>query len=42
MPSDEDYGLTDEEKEIGSWGESIEDAVVEIRNMLPSRSFRQR
>ncbi len=35
MPSDEDYGLTDEEKEIGSWGESLEDAVVEIRNMLP-------
>ena len=35
MPRDEEYGLTDEEREIGSWGESLEQAVVEIRNMRP-------
>jgi hypothetical protein len=30
------HWLTDEELEIGTWGESLEQAVVEIRNMLPS------
>lgn len=35
MSRDEEYRLTDEEMEIGSWGESLEAAVVEIRNMLP-------
>lgn len=35
MSRDDEYPLTDEELEIGSWGESLEAAVVEIRNMLP-------
>lgn len=35
MPRDGEYEPTDEEMEIGSWGESLEQAVVEIRNMLP-------
>lgn len=35
MHRNEKHWLTDEEKETGTWGETLEGAVVEIRNMLP-------
>ena len=35
MRGNEKHWLTDEELEIGTFGESLEEAVVEIRNLLP-------
>ncbi|MBN8870514.1 MAG: hypothetical protein J0H66_11600 [Solirubrobacterales bacterium] len=35
MHRNEKHWLTDEEQETGAWGESLEQAVVEIRNMRP-------
>lgn len=35
MHRDEEHWLTDEELETGTWGESLEGAVVEIKNLLP-------
>lgn len=33
------HWLTDEELEIGTWGESLEEAVVEIKNLLPRLEY---
>lgn len=35
----EKHWLTDEELEIGTWGENLEEAVVEIKNLLPRLEF---